>query len=70
MLPLALHPGDSKGKGQQMNVTCTVAHRDHSNGFVSVTCCICTDNMWPTGISPDSGPRIVEWKQRITYKVS
>ena len=45
MLPLALHPGDSKGKGQQMNVTRTVALCDHSNGFVSVTCCICTDNM-------------------------
>ena len=47
MLPFVLHPGDSKGKGQQMNVTFTVALCDHCNGFVSVTCCICTDIMWP-----------------------
>ncbi len=30
---------------QQMNVTRTVALSDHSSGFVSVTCCICTDKM-------------------------
>ena len=53
-----------------MNGTRTVALCDHASWFVSVTCCICTDNMWATGITLASGPRIVEWKQRITYKVS
>ena len=38
-----------------MNVTCTVALCDHVNGFESVTCCICTDNMWPFGIHDAPG---------------
>jgi len=55
MLTLALYPGDKEGKGQQMNVTCTVALCDHVNGFFSVACCICTDNMWPIGLTPAPG---------------
>ena len=50
MLSSAQYPGDMEGKGQQMNVTCTVALCDHVTGFFSVACCICTDNMWPVGL--------------------
>ena len=65
MLPFVLYPGDTKGKGQQMNVTFTVALCDHVSWFVSFTCCIVPTKCRPILL----GPRIVEWKQRITIQV-
>ena len=55
MLSSAQYPGDMEGKGQQMNVTYTVALSDHVTWFFSVACCICTDNMWPIGLTPAPG---------------
>ena len=45
MLPLILYPGDTMGKGQQMNGSSTVALCDHFYWFTSVACCICTVDM-------------------------
>jgi hypothetical protein len=63
----ALHPnpGKQKGRGQEMACHSDVALSDHGDRFGQATSRVCTINM-----CAPVGPRIVEWTQRTTTKIS
>ena len=58
-------PGKQRGRGQEMVLNSAVALSDHVEGFGQAISRVCTINM-----CGHMGPRIVEWRQRITTKVS
>jgi hypothetical protein len=58
-------PGKHRGRGQEMACSCYVAPSDHGDRFGQATSRVCTINM-----CAPVGPRIVEWTQRTTTKVS
>jgi hypothetical protein len=58
-------PGKQRGRGQEMACNCSVAPSDHGDRFGQATSRVCIINMCAL-----VGPRIVEWRQRTTTKVS
>jgi hypothetical protein len=58
-------PGKQRGKGQEMVCRRSVALSDHDDRFGQAISRVCTINM-----CAPVGPRIVEWRQRTTTKVS
>jgi hypothetical protein len=58
-------PGKQKGRGQEMACRFYLALSDHGDRFGQSTSRVCTINM-----CAHIGPRIVEWTQRTTTKVS
>ena len=58
-------PGKQRGRGQEMACRFSVALSDHGDRFGQATSRVCTINM-----CAPMGPRIVEWTQRTTTKVS
>ena len=58
-------PGKQRGRGQEMACNFSVAPSDHDDRFGQATSRVCTINMCAL-----VGPRIVEWTQRTTTKVS
>ena len=58
-------PGKQRGRGQEMVFNSAVALSDHVEGFAQAISRVCTINM-----CAPMGPRIVEWTQRTTTKVS
>jgi len=58
-------PGKQRERGQEMACKCYVALSDHGDRFGQATSRVCTIN-----IGAHMGPRIVEWRQRTTTKVS
>ena len=62
-------PGEQRGRGQEMACSFSVALSDHGGRFGQATSRVCTINMCASGGGP-RGPRIVEWTQRTTTKVS
>jgi len=58
-------PGKQRGRGQEMVCRFSVALSDHDDRFGQATPRVCTVNMCAL-----MGPRIVEWTQRTTTKVS
>ena len=62
---LSPDPGKQRGEGQEMACRSDVALSDHGDRFGQATSRVCTINMCAR-----KGPRIVEWRQRTTTKVS
>jgi len=58
-------PGKQRGRGQEMVFNSAVALSDHVERFGQAISRVCTINM-----CAHMGPRIVEWMQRTTTKVS
>jgi hypothetical protein len=58
-------PGKQRGRGQEMVCNSAVALSDHVERFGQAISRVCTINM-----CAHMGPRIVEWTQRTTTKVS
>jgi hypothetical protein len=58
-------PGKQGGRGQEMACSSHVALSDHGDRFGQAISRVCTYNM-----CAPVGPRIVEWTQRTTIKVS
>ena len=58
-------PGKHRGRGQEMVYRTFVALSDHGDRFGQAISRVCTINMCAL-----LGPRIVEWTQRTTTKVS
>ena len=58
-------PGKQRGRGQEMACRFSMAPSDHGDRFGQATSRVFTINM-----CAHMGPRIVEWMQRATTKVS
>ena len=58
-------PGKQRGRGQEIACRFSVALSDHGDRFGQAISRVCTINM-----CAHMGPRIVEWMQRTTTKVS
>ena len=58
-------PGKQRGRGQEMACRFSVALSDHGDRFGQAISRVCTINM-----CAHKGPRIVEWTQLTTTKVS
>ena len=58
-------PGKQRGRGQELVCKAAVALSDHVDRFGQAISRVCTINM-----CAPMGPRIVEWTQRTTTKVS